>query len=122
MKELKIIGNVGKIEMKYTPQGKAVTEFSVAVNDKVKGEKVTEWIKCVAWEKVAEIIHEYAHVGDKIYVSGSCKIETWNDKSSGDARASLVLTVRDFEFLSSKTTPKEDRASDGDGWDGDVQE
>lgn len=101
MKELKIIGNIGKIEMKYTPDGKAITEFTVAVNEKVKGEKKTEWIKCSAWEKVAEIIHQYAKVGSKIYVSGNFKVDAWNDKNSGEARASVVLTVRDFEFLSS---------------------
>ncbi len=120
MKELKVIGNIGKIEMKYTPTGKAVTEFSVAVNENVKGEKITEWVKCVAWEKVAEIIHEYGRVGDKVYISGTCKIDTWNDKNSGYARASLVLTVRDFEFLSSKKS--DDKPSAGDGWEGDVQD
>ena len=104
MKELKIIGNIGKIEMKYTPAGKAVTEFSLAVNEKKNGEKVTEWYKVVAWEKVAEIINEYAPAGSKIYVSGVPSIEAWTDKNSGEARAKIVLTVRDFEFLSK---PKE---------------
>lgn len=121
MKELKIIGNIGKIDMKYTPQGKAVTEFSVAVNSKEKGDKITEWFKCVAWEKVAEIIHEYGKVGGKMYISGTPKVETWNDKNSGEARAQLVLTVRDFEFLS-KSDKSDDRPSEGDGWDGDVQD
>ena len=120
MKELKIIGNIGKIEMKYTPQGKAVTEFSVAVNSKEKGEKVTEWFKCVAWERQAEIIHEFGKVGGKVYVSGSPKVESWNDKNSNEARSQLVLTVRDFEFLSKRET--DDRPSEGDGWDGSVQD
>lgn len=100
MKELKIIGNIGKIEMRYTPQGKAVCEFSVAVNSKQGAEKVTEWFKVVAWEKVAEIINQYAAAGSKIYVSGVPAVETWLDKGSSEPRAKIVLTVRDFEFLS----------------------
>lgn len=101
MKELKVIGNIGKIDMKYTPSGKAITEFSVAVNSKVQGEKVTEWFKCAAWEKAGEIIHQYAHTGSKIYVSGDPKIEAWTSKE-GEARAQVVITVRDFEFLGDK--------------------
>lgn len=107
MKVLTIIGNIGKIDMKYTPQGKAVTELSVAVNSKEKGEKITEWFKCVAWEKQAEIIHEYGKVGSKIYISGSPKVESWNDKNSGEARAQSVITIRDFEFLSSREKAEE---------------
>ena len=102
MKKLEVIGNIGKINMKYTPEGKAVTEFTVAVNEGSGEKKTTEWVKAVAWEKAGELINQYAGVGSKIFISGKCKVETWNDKSSGEARASLVITVRDFEFLNSK--------------------
>lgn len=100
MKELKIIGNIGKIEMRYTPEGKAVCEFSVAVNSKKGSEKVIDWFKAVAWEKVAEIINQYAAAGSKIFVSGVPTVEAWIDKGSSEPRAKIVLTVRDFEFLS----------------------
>jgi single-strand DNA-binding protein len=100
MKIMQIIGNIGKtVEMKYTPQGKPVTEFSVAINTKKGESKETEWVKVVAWEKAAELIHQYAAPGSKIYISGTTKIDTWLDKSTGDARAQLVLTVDKFEFL-----------------------
>jgi single-strand DNA-binding protein len=100
MKTLSIIGNIGKsVDMKYTPQGKAVTEFSVAVNTGKGENKKTEWVKVVAWEKVAEILNEYATAGSKIFVSGSCTVEAWIDKNSSEARAQQVLTVREFEFL-----------------------
>ena len=102
MKKLEVIGNIGKISMKYTPEGKAVTEFTVAVNEGSGEKKTTEWVKAVAWEKAGELINQYAGVGSKIFISGKCKIETWSDKTSGEARASLVLTVRDFEFLDKK--------------------
>ncbi len=100
MKTMSVIGNIGKtVEMKYTPQGKAVTEFSVAVNEGKGDNKKTEWVKVTAWDKAAEILNEYAKPGSKIFISGSCKIDSWIDKNSGEARAQNVLTVREFEFL-----------------------
>jgi len=100
MKIMTVIGNIGKsVDMKFTPQGKAVTEFSVAVNEGKGENKKTEWVKIVAWEKVAEILNEYAKPGSKIFLSGSCKVEAWIDKNSGEAKAQNVLTVREFEFL-----------------------
>lgn len=113
MKEVKLIGNIGKIEMKYTPQGKAVTEFTIAVNEGSGENKTTEWYKAVAWEKAGELINQYAGVGSKIYVSGKFKIDTWNSKE-GEARANLVVTVQNFEFLSQKKT-EQASADIGDG-------
>lgn len=100
MKELKLIGNIGKIEMRFTPQGKAVCEFSLAINTKKGEEKQTEWYKVIAWEKAAEIINQYVAAGSKIYVSGVPTVEVWTDKSSSEPRGKIVLTVREFEFLS----------------------
>ena len=113
MKEVKLIGNIGKMEMKYTPQGKAVTEFTIAVNEGSGDNKTTEWYKAVAWEKAGELINQYAGVGSKIYVSGKFKVETWTSKE-GDARASLVVTVQNFEFLSQKKA-EQAHADVGDG-------
>lgn len=113
MKEVKLIGNIGKIEMKYTPQGKAVTEFTIAVNEGSGENKITEWYKAVAWEKAGELINQYAGVGSKIYVSGKFKIDTWNSKE-GEARANLVVTVQNFEFLSQKKA-EQASADIGDG-------
>jgi len=111
MKNITVIGNIGKIEMKYTPAGKAVTEFSIAVNVKRGEEKSTEWYKGVAWEKSAEIINQYAGVGSKIFVSGAPSLEVWIDKASGEARGKVVVTVREFEFLSK---PKDQAEPEGD--------
>lgn len=99
MKEMKLIGNIGKIEMRFTPQDKAICEFSLAINTKKGEEKSTEWFKVIAWEKAAEIINQYAEVGSKIYVSGLPTIEVWKDKASSEPRGKIVLTVREFEFL-----------------------
>lgn len=116
MKTLSIIGNIGKsVDMKFTPQGKEVTEFSVAVSSGKGDNKITEWIKAVAWEKPATILKEYALPGSKIFLSGSCKIDVWLDKNTGEARAQQVLTVREFEFLGGGKKEEKASADVGDG-------
>jgi single-strand DNA-binding protein len=78
-----LIGNLGKDpEMKYTPQGTAITTFSVAVDRSRKtpdGQWVdeTEWFRIVAWEKLAETCNEYLRKGSKVYVEGRLHTRSW---------------------------------------------
>jgi len=71
-----IIGNLGRDpEMRYTPNGQAVTQFTVAVNRNYKdanGEwkEETEWFRVVAWGPLAERTAEYLRKGRKVYVEG----------------------------------------------------
>ena len=71
-----IIGNLGRDpEMRYTPNGQAVTQFTVAVNRNYKdasGEwkEETEWFRVVAWAPLAERTAEYLRKGRKVYVEG----------------------------------------------------
>ena len=114
MIKVEIIGNVGRNpEMRYTPAGHVVTDFSVASNRKYTnsaGEEVKEtiWFKCSAFGKPAEILNQYVHKGDKIFVSGtitadkethSPRIWTGDD---GTPHASFEMVIREFEFLTSK--------------------
>lgn len=75
------IGRLGKDpEIRYTPGGDAVASFSIAISetwkDKTSGEQQerTEWVQCVAWRRLAEVIGEYLNKGSKIYVEGSCRL------------------------------------------------
>jgi single-strand DNA-binding protein len=115
MNKLEVIGNVGRDpEMRYTPSGQAVTSFSLASNRKYKsstGEDVKEtvWVKCSAWGKIAETLNQYVHKGDKLYVSGQLVADKvtggpriWQRKEDGSSAASFEITVREFEFLTSK--------------------
>ena len=93
-----IEGNVGKIEMRYTANGKAVTSFSVAVNEKY-GETVSvEWFNCVAWEKLAEVMGQYVDVGKEILVAGKMNTRSW-EKPDGGKAYRTELIVRDFSFV-----------------------
>jgi single-strand DNA-binding protein len=78
-----IIGNLGRDpEMRYTPNGQAVTQFTVAVNRNYKdssGEwkEETEWFRVVAWGPLAERTAEYLRKGRKVYVEGRLQTRSW---------------------------------------------
>ncbi len=104
MQQLTITGNLGKDpEMRYTPDGKAVTTFSVGVKDGAK----TMWIRVTAWEKLAEITSQYLKKGSKILVVGKLQYtdkgapRTYETKDGLHA-ASFEMTAQQVEFLSAK--------------------
>lgn len=108
-KEILLTGTLGRDpESKYTPKGKLLCEFSIAVSVGWGDNKTTEWYDCVAWEKKAEILQEHLSKGSRIQVRGDFKIETWSAKADGEAKAKLVVTVQDFQFLSSKRKEREE--------------
>ena len=95
-----IVGNVGKDpEMRYTPQGKAVAAFSVAVNRKRGTETETTWFRVTCWEKLADTVNQYLKKGRQVMVIGDqLKASAWVGQD-GEARATLELTARDVRFL-----------------------
>jgi len=108
-----IVGNLGRDpEMRYTPGGQAVTDFSVASNREYTnnaGEKIKEtiWFKVAAWGKTAENVVQYLHKGSKVLVEGRLTADkSGNPKiwkgSDGEAHASFEVTANNIRFLSSK--------------------
>lgn len=77
-----LVGNVGKDpEIKYMSNGGAVANFSLATTFGSGEKKKTEWHKCVAFEKTAEIVEKYITKGMRIYVEGRLQTREWEDKS-----------------------------------------
>jgi len=98
--QVTIVGNVGKDpEMKYTGDGKAVTEFTVAVNG-YKRDDVT-WFRVTCWGKQAEVANEYVKKGKQVLVSGTVKASAWVSKD-GEAQATLELAANTVKFLGSR--------------------
>ena len=90
------IGNIGKIETRYSSNGDAITNFSIACNESFKdknGDKVdkTEWISCVAFRKLAEIMTQYCHKGMQIYVSGKLQTRKYTDKNGIERYVTEVI-------------------------------
>ncbi|MGE0114328.1 MAG: single-stranded DNA-binding protein [Steroidobacteraceae bacterium] len=100
-----LVGNIGKDpETRYMPNGKAVTNFSVATSeswtDRTSGDKQerTEWHNIVLFEKLAEIAAEYLRKGSQVYIEGSLRTRKWQDKEGKD-RYTTEIVGRDMQML-----------------------
>lgn len=92
------IGNIGTIgELKFVGEQKVV-EFSVALNRKEKNGETTEWVSCVAWNKIAENASNYLGKGDGVYVEGELRTRSW--EKDGQKHYKTEILVRDLSFLS----------------------
>lgn len=98
------IGNLGRDpELRYTPQGDAVCDFSIAVNDRKRDKSgefqdVTTWFKVTLWRKQAENASKYLTKGKSVYVEGRLQVEEWTDRD-GKNRHTLVIQGSDLHFL-----------------------
>lgn len=113
LNKVMIIGNLGADpEVRNTPNGAQVANFRVAVTEKWKdqsGQKQehTEWIPCVAWRALANVMQQFARKGSKVYVEGRWKTRQWEDKNGGGKRYMTEIEVSNIELLS--------YANDGEG-------
>ena len=76
-----------------------IGNFTVACNNKVKGEDDTLFMDCTSWNKTAENIAKFFQKGKPIIVEGSLKQEKWVDKESGGNRSKIVMNVQTFHFV-----------------------
>ena len=105
-----LIGNLGKEpEIRYTPNGVAIANLTLATSeswkDKTSGENVerTEWHRVVMFQRLAEIVGEYLHKGSKIYVEGRLQTRKWQDKTSGQDRYTTEIVADNMQMLDSKS-------------------
>ena len=104
LNKVMLIGNLGRDpEIRYSQQGTAMVNFSIATseqwNDKNTGEKQerTEWHRVVAFGKPAEILEKYLSKGSKVYIEG--RIQTRNYEKDGQTHYTTEIVVREFQFL-----------------------
>ena len=95
-----LIGNLGRDpEVRYTPNGNAICNISVATTrnwkDKTSGDKVeeTEWHRVVFYDRLAEIAGEYLKKGRSVYVEGRLKTRKWQDKEGKDQYTTEVIAT-----------------------------
>lgn len=87
-----ILGRLGKDpELKHTPGGIAVCEFSIATSHKVKTEEITEWHNVVCFNKQAENCAKYLKKGRECMVEGRIKTTSWDDKATGAKRSKVQV-------------------------------
>jgi single-strand DNA-binding protein len=95
-------------ELRYTPKGTAICKISVAINRTLKsesGEKKEEvtFIDVDAFGKTAENIGQYFRKGQPILIEGRLKMDSWEDKQSGQKRSKLGVALESFQFVGSKS-------------------
>ena len=106
LNKILVIGNVGRDpEMRYTPNGNAVTNFSVAVNRRYtpaggEPQEETEWFRVTAWNRLAEQCNQYVTRGRKVYVEGRLKSSTWVAQD-GQTRFTNEIIANTVTFLGS---------------------
>lgn len=104
LNKVQIIGHLGKEpEMRYTPSGKPVTTFSMAVSrswNSADGERhsETEWFNIVAWGNLAEICKKYLTKGQQVYVEGRLQTRRWDDKD-GVKHTSIEVVANEMMML-----------------------
>ena len=100
-----LVGNVGQDpELKYTPSGAAVTNFSVATNEVWKDndgnqQERTEWHRIVLWRKLAEVAGEWLKKGKKVYIEGKLQTRSWEDKDGVKRYTTEIDGIRVIEIL-----------------------
>jgi single-strand DNA-binding protein len=110
-----IIGNLGKDpEVRFTPSGQAVCNFTLATNESwtdKSGNKQerTEWHRIVVWGKMGELCGEYLAKGRKAFVEGRIQTREWTDKE-GKKNYTTEIVAQNVQFLGSR-----DGASAGPG-------
>ena len=97
-----ILGHLGQDpELRYTSDGTAVCNFSVATNQYDRDEP--EWHNCTAWGSLAEVVGEHLAKGERVFVEGSLQTNTWEDPD-GNRRSTTEIHADEVIFLGSDET------------------
>jgi single-strand DNA-binding protein len=103
-----LVGNLGRDpEVRYTPSGTAVANFTIATSerwkDKTTGEmqERTEWHRIVAWGKLGEICGEYLSKGRQVFIEGRIQTREWEDKE-GIKRYTTEIVANEMKMLGTR--------------------
>ena len=100
-----LLGRLGKDpEVKYTPSGTPVAKFTLATNDRFKDkdgnwQDRTEWHNLTAWARTAEIVGEYLKKGAQVYIEGSLRTHSWDDKQTGQKKYMTEVVANELVLL-----------------------
>lgn len=110
LNEHTVIGHLGqKPEVKYTPGGKAVANFSIATTEKWKDKSTdeprerTDWHNVVVWGSGAEFAGNYLDKGDLVMVKAPSRTRKWQDKDGNDRYTTEIVCTRYEHMLALKT-------------------
>ena len=101
-----IIANTTRdVDLKQTPSGTSVANFSIASNRKFKsGDETKEEVSffdCVVWGKLAELCNQYVNKGDRVGIEGRLQQRRW-ENTEGKTQSKVEIVVENIQFLSNK--------------------
>jgi single-strand DNA-binding protein len=106
-----LMGNLTRDpEVRYTPKGTAIATIGLAVNrvwTTESGEKKEEvtFVDVDVWGRQAETIGQYMSKGRPIFIEGRLKLDSWDDKETGQKRSKMKVVCESFQFLGAPTSP-----------------
>jgi single-strand DNA-binding protein len=108
LNRVQLIGYLGKDpETRFTPTGKKVTHFSLAVTQRWKAggeaKEYTEWVNIEAWGRLGEIAQEYTHKGSLVYLDGRLRTDKYEDKG-GETKYYTKVVALGIQMLDRKAT------------------
>lgn len=121
LNKVMIIGNLGKDpEVRTTPQGVTVANFSVACTERWKDQsgqrqERTEWVNVVLWRQAAEIAQRFLRKGSKVYIDGKLQTRSWDDTVTGQKRYATEVIGDQLVLLDRKEQGAAPAQDDG-GW------
>jgi single-strand DNA-binding protein len=121
LNRVQLIGRLGKDpESKFTPTGKKVAHFSLAVSNRWKdksGEtkESTEWVNIEAWGRLGEVCQEYLKKGSLVFLEGRLQTDKYEDK--GETRYYTKVVVQTLQFLDKRPAEEPMMAVDEDPGD-----
>jgi single-strand DNA-binding protein len=108
---VQLIGNLGKEpETRFTPAGRKVCHFSLAVNR--RGADEADWFLVEAWERLGEVCQQYLAKGRLVYIEGRLRTERYNDEK-GETHHVTKVVARQMQMLDRKPG-EQDMTEEGD--------
>ncbi len=102
-----LVGRLGRDpEVRYTPNGVPVANFSIATSEEWKDKETsekrerTEWHRIEAWRRLGEICGEYLHKGKQVYIEGKLQTDAWEDRD-GNKRYTTKVIAQTMQMLDS---------------------
>ena len=107
LNRVQLIGHLGKDpESRFTPTGKKVAQFSIAISQRWKSggetKEYTEWVNVEAWGRLGEIAQQYLKKGSLVYLEGRLKTDKYEDKDKGETKYYTKVVALLMQFLDKK--------------------
>lgn len=97
-----VVGSLGRDpEVRATPSGKRVANFSIAVDQGYGDNKKVEWVNVVVFDKLADLAEKFLKKGKQVALSGTLQTSSWDDKKTGEKKYKTEVIARDLTFMDS---------------------